>query len=363
MNNDQQVNQDLFDMLKSHSKDVYDEKKINDENNYELAKKDSSKMVRAKISISKKQIMKVTGVALGTVIVFSGFLNFVKTKNMEKLLDNTVTVTEETTSFSEVVTSTPDITFSEIKIEQPNQNKSSNLPEIELFDVGNNEYISYVYDYMNTSEYAFFEKMASIYKVPSQVMVAIGMQEAALNHNACLPNGKYYNGCAIGILQLEQNCNNAVSAYNYISNFEENVKYTDDELCDIENNIQVGCMRFQQSIEKYNGNIYIAIQAHNYGEVMMDKALKCTADEKGIDVVELINNYQDLSWLKYVQDIHDNPKKYLEFWQYGTYGSADYLSRILSYCPTDKVIYQYNGNEVIFDLRYGISEIVNNKLK
>lgn len=360
MNDNRQVNQDLFDMLKSHSQDVLVEKSAN----YELAKKDCSKMTKAKLSISKKQIMKVVGLALGTVVVFTGFMNFIKANDIEESLDNDTIVIEEEPSISEdIVVSTPDITFHDMEIEKPIENSSPKLPEIELFNVGNNEYIDYVYNYMGTSEYNYFEKISSIYKVPPQIMVAIGMQEAALNHNECLPSGKYYNGCAIGILQLEQNCNNVVSAYNYISNFEEDVRYTDEELCNIENNIQVGCMRFQQAIEKYEGNVYVAIQAHNYGEIMMDKALNCAASEKGIEVTELLNDYQDLTWLKYVQDIHDNPKKYLENWQYDTYGSADYLSRILSYCPTNKVTYQYDGNEVTFDLRYGISEVINNKYK
>lgn len=361
MNNNEQVNQDLFDILESHHQDVHNKQVLD---KYELAKKECSKLIKAKLSISKKQVAKVVGLALGTVVVFSGFMNFIRINNIEKSLNNDTTVVEEDTSVNEdTVVSTPDIVFYDTEIEKPIEDKSPELPKIELFDVGNNKYIDYVYNYMDTSEYELFEESSSIYKVPSQIMVAIGMQEAALNHNECLPNGKYYNGCAIGILQLEQNCNNAVSAYNYMSNFEEDVRYTDEELCNIENNIQVGCMRFQQAIEKYEGNVYVAIQAHNYGQIMMDKALNCAALEKGVEVTELLNDYQDLTWLKYVKDIHNNPKKYLESWKYDTYGSGDYLSKILSYCPTDKVTYQYNGNEVTFDLRYGISEIVNNKYK
>lgn len=364
MNNDnEQLNQDLFDMIESHSQNIYDEKmKIN----YSISKSDSKKMVKANFYLNKKKIIKTVGLSLGIVMVFSSFANLIKNKDSDNLIENNTTViqNEPIVNKDNVIITEPETLMNDVSVENSNIVDSPlECENKKLFEVGNNKYIDYVYDYMDTSEYNYFKESSLIYGTPSQIMVSLGMQEANLMHDECLPNGQYYNGCAIGILQLEQNCNNVVTAYNYMSNFKEKVEYSDQQLCDIDKNIQVGCMRFQHAIEKYEGNIYVAIQAHNYGEVMMDKALELTATDKNIEVSELLTNYQDLSWLKYVNDIHDNPHKYLSNWKYDTYGDSEYLSKILSYCPTNKITYQYNGNEITFDLQYGIGEIINSKHK
>lgn len=354
-----QLNQDLFDIIDSHRQDIHDEEI---QSKYKISPSESKKMKLANFILNNKQSIKVVSLSLGLVLVFSSLTSQMENTG-DKLEENNLTVIQ-----SEMVASKNE-TMNEqnILIDDFYDNKTNDLDnslEMEnkkLFEVGNNQYIDSVYNYMDTSEYNYFEKNSSIYGIPTQIMVALGMQETDLMHDECLPNGERYNGCALGILQLEQNCNNAVTAYNYTSDYEETVKYSDEELYNIDKNIQVGCMRFQHALEKYNGNIYVAIQAHNYGEVMMDKALELTADDKNIDVSRLLTNYRDLSWLKYIEDIHDNPDKYLSNWEYDTYGDSEYLSKVLSYCTSDEVSYQYNGDTITFNLQYGISKVENNK--
>lgn len=357
--NNQELNQDLFDIVNGHSYDTY---MANNENNknvqvYKVSKLESKKMIKGNLKLKNKILKRMTIASLGTIIVLSGALIANSNKQEhEATYDISITAIDNRLDYN-IINDQKNDSIDDINIKNKNEQEdfNQNISQKELFEVGNNQYIDYVYKYMENNDYNYFEKNASIYGVPSQIMLAMGMQETNLMHNECLPGGEYYNGCALGIMQLEKNCNNKITAYNYNSNQEELVKYSDEELCNIENNIQVGCMRFQKAIEKYNGNIYVAIQSHNFGEVMTDKALELTAQEKGIDVNDILNDYQDLSWMKYIEDIHNNPSKYLSNWEYNTYGDADYLYKVLSYCPTTKVSYQFNGDEYNFDLQYGIS--------
>lgn len=363
MDNDK-LNQDLFDIVNGHSYDTYNpsDVNINNTNNFKLSKTESKYMKKCNLNLKRKTLKKMTIASLGTVIVLSSFLGakYDKQDSQEIVNDISITIIDNQQNDNDINALMNDSEDndnlkdidSKISIDK---NEQSTFNQKELFEVGNNQYIDYIYKYMENKEYNYFEKNASNYGVPSQIMLAMGMQETNLMHNECLLGGEYYNGCALGIMQLEKDCNNTITAYNYNSNQDELVKYSDEELCNIENNIQVGCMRFQKAIEKYNGNIYVAIQSHNFGEVMTDKALKLTAQEKGIAVDDVLNDYQDLSWMKYIEDIHDNPSKYLSNWEYNTYGDAKYLFKVLSYCPATKVSYQFNGDEYNFDLQYGIS--------
>lgn len=382
--NNQELNQDLFDIVNGHSYDTYATNYIenNQPEHFKISRTASKKNKKSNLKLTNKNLKKITIASFGTIIVLSSALiATIANKTDDKQEDNEVTITvidnrvqNETINNliddlninnNSKINIDPKIIIDpkinsdadEVKISDPNQN----MAQKELFEVGNNQYIDYVYKYMDTSDYNYFEKNGLNYGVPPQIMVAKGMQETSLMHRECLPGGEYYNGCAIGIMQLEKNCNNNVSAFNYSYNDNELAKYNDNELCDIENNIKVGCMRFQRAIEKYNGNLYVAIQAYNFGEVMTDKAIELTAKEKGTDVSSILSNYQDLDWMKYIEDIHNNPNKYLSDWKYDTYGDAKYLYKVLSYCPTTKVSYKFNGSEYTFDLQYGLSENIGSK--
>lgn len=368
--NNQELNQDLFDIVNGHSYDTYEIEHNKVPEHLKVSRTESKKNKKMAIKLPKKNLKKITIAALGTIVVLSSSLivNMALTSNNNQE-DNEVTITvidnilQDNKMNDSNALKNDDINVApKIMLENKGQIIDDNKEEKkELFEIGTNQYIDYVYKYMKNDEYRHFEKNANMYGAPAEVMVAMDMQESNLMHKECSPGGEYYNGCAIGIMQLEKNCNNAVTAYNYDYNKDELAEYSDEELCDIENNIKVGFMRFQKAIEKYHGNIYIAIQAHNFGEVMMDKAIELTAKEKDVDIDEILENYQDLSWLKYVEDIHDNPKKYLSNWGHDTYGDSKYLYKVLSYCPSDKITYKYNGNDCNFNLQYGISDNVDIK--
>ena len=74
------------------------------------------------------------------------------------------------------------------------------------------------------------------------------------------------------------------------------------------------------------------------------------------DKEKIINDYEKLPWLKYVQDVHENPSFYLTNWDYDTYGDSEYLAKVLSYCTSDEAHYIYDDSNVTFNLRYGATK-------
>ncbi len=354
MNNE---NNELFAMLDSNKK--------NFNNTYKIYREESKQFKKAnKINF---KLLFTTSLIIGTISVSS----------LMALEKNTVSLKSEPLNSYDIVQSTQNNSVNSVtyinnlnkdinienKVVEPaledKIEKSYNIYENKkLFDVGENPGIYYVNNYINSTDYNYFKKYSKMYGVDPNLMVAIGMQESSLNHDECLPGGSFYNDCAIGIMQLEKGCINELTAFNYETNCYDTISITDGEKCDIDTNIRAACMLFQNAIEKYNGNIFLAIQYHNYNN-MLDVALEKTSLEANISTSNLINNYSDIKFLKYIDDIHNNPSKYLSNWQYKTYGDNEYINHVLSYCVSNQVEYMYNGEKISFDLEYGKS-VINN---
>ena len=129
-------------------------------------------------------------------------------------------------------------------------------------------------------------------------------------------------------MQLESPSGQEISAYNYLTGQFDTEYITMDNACNMEMNIKIGCMIFQNSLKRNYGNILLAIQSHNYGQPMLDLILE-----------------QEYS------GAHEDPQKYLFDWDEDSYGDGNYISNVLKYCPSDKVTYNYNGCKYTFDLK------------
>lgn len=337
-------NNELFEMLNNNKK------KVPTSNvNYKIDTVNSKKFYKAKIRKQKQVAKGVITLAIGTVVIFSSSL-IINKNNKSIVSEEIISETSysniddyiETTNYIDLKKNNVD--FNNVSIQQVKNEK--------VFSVGNSDNIDYIKNYMNSSEYEYFIKYSNMYGVDPQVMVAMAMQESWLSHEKCIPTGENYNNCAIGIMQLESNCNNNVTAYNYEIGDYETAQYSDKELCDIEKNIQVGCMRFQNAIKKYDGNIYLAVQAHNYGENLVNDAIELTSKDENIDVESLKKDYQNTDWLKYIDDIHFNPLKYTSNWNYNTYGDNEYLLKVMSNCVSSEVSYKMDDKNITFDLEY-----------
>ena len=108
-------------------------------------------------------------------------------------------------------------------------------------------------------------------------------------------------------------------------------------------------MRYQKVLEKYHGNEKMALQSYNYGQGLMDLIVAIYADETGRTFDDVVVDYNDIGWIKYVKMVHNDPIgfakaldenkysnfkatiNYLKNWQHGTYGDANYIAGVNSF--------------------------------
>ena len=213
-----------------------------------------------------------------------------------------------------------------------------------------NEYtINKMLEFINSSNGQYCFDVCNDFGVDPYMFLSLMMKESSLNHTDTLPGGQYYNGCAIGICQLENPQGQEITAFNYTTNQNETIYETVENAVDINTNIKIGIMCFQNILEKYKGNQFLALQSYNYGQGLMDLIVCIYADEIGSSYDRVVENYQDTNWLKYVEQVHNDPigfansvnvDKYPDFkitidylknWSYNTYGDGQYISGVLSY--------------------------------
>lgn len=288
---------------------------------------------------------KIIAIGLGTIMIAS-MATFIS-KNNDK---------SQEVSENQIVTTLP------IETEQIEEVKSKNTGwsfKTANFEVGNAPDTKYINEFIETPEYKVIEKYAKYYGIDPYIMSSIALKESSLNHEDCLPGGKYYNGCAIGMMQLEQSSKDCVyngdtiTAYNYETGEYDKINYTLENVKNYETNIQIACMKFQNTLEKYHGNLYLAIQSHNYGTGMMDSILSKTASQKNIDINYMIDHPFDVDWTNHLDNAHNHPLDYISEWEYDTFGNPNYIYSVINCCPNEEAQFIYDGKEVTFDLRTG----------
>ncbi|MEG2322093.1 MAG: transglycosylase SLT domain-containing protein [Bacilli bacterium] len=207
-----------------------------------------------------------------------------------------------------------------------------------------------------------FMEMGDTYGVDAYILLAKAMIESSLMHKDTLPGGKYHNGFAYGIMQIEKiNIGSTITAFNYKTNSEESITITDSNLKDIKTNIQIATMIFQNNLQKYNNNMYITLQSYNYGSNIMDMLIDKYALETNQTFTQVINNYDDIGWMKYVSDMHNHPTNYIKAWK-GTYGDENYVQDVLDYYIGIQSKNRNNeGKEVYMNLSNLETVVENNK--
>lgn len=197
----------------------------------------------------------------------------------------------------------------------------------------------------NSSIGVMYQKYAQMYGVDVNLLMAQAMQESGLVHDDFNPEGAY------GISQIEHTLfGSTISAYNYETGQMENLEVTEEGAMDLETNIRYGAARMQEQLRKYHNNVYIALQAYNYGPIMND-LLTLYAKEQGCTVDQVTTNLNDFGWLEKVEDLHFYPQNYIE-WEYETYGDNEYLSNIMRYVDTDLFMNKdENGFDVLTNLK------------
>ena len=202
-----------------------------------------------------------------------------------------------------------------------------------------------------------YEKNGHDYGFDPYLFAGLCMNESSLNPNVSS------NPHATGICQVENtNIGSTVSAYNYTTGEVDEIKITVDNLNNLETNIQIGAMIFRNRLDRYN-DLYTAIQSYNYGSSSMDMLIRNC---------EKINpTYEDLYPL--IEDLHDNPHKWLSNWDYETYGSKEYVPNVLRYIPGNYTyvntnqstikVYNIDQNELLGEYRIISTNLENSVLE
>ena len=294
-----------------------------------------------------KLIKEVSGV-LAVIMIAGGTVSAVKamvddysrkkhdnTKSATDQLDATLPTVEAASRLEQGIQTVTD-KKENLNKEKEIVEKATEAPEEQLFEVATNGEEE-VTEYLNSYRGNAIHKYSSCYGVDPNLVAAICAQESDLDHEDHTPGGDYYNGYGVGAMQLESPSGQKITAYNYTTGTEDVIYETMDNACDEETNIKIGCMKLQNYIKHYDGDLVHTIQAYNYGQGMVDLLLNRMRKDN-VDT----NDYD--MFLKYVKDVHENPSKYLNNWGENHYGDGDYIKHVLSHCPTKKVTCQ-NGNK------------------
>lgn len=207
-----------------------------------------------------------------------------------------------------------------------------------------------IVDFIESDNGKYCFETCADFGVDPYMFICLMLKESSLDHEKTIPGGENYNGYGVGICQLEQPSGQIVTAFNYSTSQEETIEETMENAVDLRTNIKIGIMRYQNVLKKYKGNEKLALQSYNYGKGLVDLIVCIYADEVGKTYEEVVNDFNDTGWMKYVKIAHDNPQgfagtyefisnyhefrqtfDYLKNWNFETYGDDNYVSSVLSH--------------------------------
>lgn len=229
------------------------------------------------------------------------------------------------------------------------ETRIDSIPTDTTFSTGN-ALTEYVLNKIENSEgLEYYKKYGEMYGIDPFILIAKGIQEASLNHNSCIPGGSNYNGYGVGISQLESPDGREIVAHNYLTDEDDVMYLTMDNAINLEKNIKMGAMLFQNCLERFNGNLYLAIQSYNYSPGMMNIVLTKYATQMDSNIDTVKSNLRDTGWLNIVRDVHNNPRNYVSSWEHSKYGDENYIENVLRYFVGDKTYYYLDGTKYILD--------------
>ena len=204
----------------------------------------------------------------------------------------------------------------------------------EMQDDNDNEIIMNYEDRTNTPKYLKTKKLysdkikeiANQYGLDYRVILGIATQECGVH----VPE---LRGPARGLMQIEKSVwvGNDISAFNYQTNKVETVHITDEKLKNLDFNIKVACMIFQNYLKKAYYNIPAAIQMYNYGPGNIKTAINNFYGNKVSS--DKVLKSKDYDWLQGRENVRAGDKQYLE--------------HILSYIEDTNDLTFRKGNETV----------------
>lgn len=188
---------------------------------------------------------------------------------------------------------------------------------------------------------SIIEKYANRYGLDPKLVLGIATQERGVHST------EMDRGGATGLMQIQNSVwlGNEISAYNFETGKYDKFVVTNDMIKDLDTNIQLGCMVFQNCLNYVNYNIPMAIQTYNYGIGNMKKVIDVYAGISGKTKEEVINNPNDIGWIEYRDIIN--------------VGDTNYLNHVLSWLGEENSVSVMRKDDTAVDLTISNNLVVN----
>lgn len=138
-------------------------------------------------------------------------------------------------------------------------------------------------------------------------------------------------GGAIGIAQIQvnQHLGEKLTLYNVMTGEKETFTVTMELLQSVDGNIKVCVALLQSAWIEFEGNIFLMLQAYNYGEGAVNTIVR----RDGNTLEDINENYSVLSFLNEIYNYRN-----------GTYGDKYYLNNVFMRYPSDKLTVCYGDH-------------------
>lgn len=180
--------------------------------------------------------------------------------------------------------------------------------------------------------YSLVSKYAKAYGIDKDLMMAIGTQEKGVHSTEIDPGG------GVGLMQMQYQVwvNQDVKAYNFDTNSWESFHVTDSNIRELDTNIKIACMYFQNCLVNMDYNVPAALCAYNWGMTSTKNKLNEFSQDRGLSLNEVLEA-NDTSWINLFNVNGD--------------ASLAYPKMVLSYYDSSKPIenekIDENGNDIM----------------
>ena len=180
--------------------------------------------------------------------------------------------------------------------------------------------------------YSLVSKYAKTYGIDKDLMMAIGTQEKGVHSTEIDPGG------GVGLMQMQYQVwvNQDVKAYNFDTNSWESFHVTDSNIRELDTNIKIACMYFQNCLVNMDYNVPAALCAYNWGMTSTKNKLIEFSQDRGLSLNEVLEA-NDTSWINLFNVNGDT--------------SLAYPKMVLSYYDSSKPIenekIDENGNDIM----------------
>ena len=307
-----------------HENKLPKKKKVKRENKY--VKEDKKNKNGNKHIIKTIAVSAVTLSLLMSIGKMSGKLDTKTSKEVLENMPDTYTIAniveDEVVQEVEAASATALETLSEIQ-EEPVVEEVKQVVSVEHKEVPeNSDYVQLDYsdrsstDKANTTRENYsnvIENYCKTYGLDSDLIIALATQERGVHGTTLDPGG------ATGLMQIQNSVwdNGTLRAYNFDTESWEQITVNIPSLSDLDYNVKVGCMIFQDCLRYNDYNIIAAIQAYNMGYGTTDILISDYCNETGKTRDQVLADQNDTGWLKYRNTI--------------PYGDPNYVENVLSF--------------------------------